>query len=135
MSTPHHDLYKRYLWATLSQDADAVAGFFTADGVLEAPLVPPGSAFPTCMQGRDEIRDQLTAYYRRPADTERQVDVPNSRYEVHATADPDVFIVEIDTAFTSASGPSTMSLVQIFRLRDGKIALLRDYFAPDAVAR
>ncbi|MGH3911737.1 MAG: hypothetical protein ACRDRM_13010 [Pseudonocardiaceae bacterium] len=28
----------------------------------------------------------------------------------------------------------TMSLVQIFRLRDGKIALLRGYFAPDTVA-
>ncbi|WP_405149814.1 hypothetical protein OG589_15805 [Sphaerisporangium sp. NBC_01403] len=29
------------------------------------------------------------------------------------------------------SDEPTMSLVQILRLRDGKIALLRDYFAPD----
>jgi limonene-1,2-epoxide hydrolase len=28
---------------------------------------------------------------------------------------------------------STMSLVQIFRVRDGKIAMLRDYFASDEV--
>lgn len=27
----------------------------------------------------------------------------------------------------------TMSLVQIYRIRDGKIALLRDYFAPEHV--
>jgi limonene-1,2-epoxide hydrolase len=30
-------------------------------------------------------------------------------------------------------GPATVSLVQIFRIRDGKIALLRDYFAPGLV--
>jgi uncharacterized protein len=28
---------------------------------------------------------------------------------------------------------TTVSLVQIFRVRDGRIALLRDYFAPEAV--
>jgi ketosteroid isomerase-like protein len=45
-----------------------------------------------------------------------------------------VFIAEIDTVFDVAGQTVTMSLVQIFRLRDGKIALLRDYFAPDTVA-
>ncbi|TWP53779.1 nuclear transport factor 2 family protein [Lentzea tibetensis] len=134
MSTSHDDLYKRYLRATISQDADAVAGLFTDDGVIEAPLVPAGGAFPTRMEGRGEIREQLAAYYLRPADTERQVDFEKSRYVLHDTADPDVFIVEIDTAFTTPSGPTTMSLVQIFRLRDGQISLIRDYFAPDAVA-
>ncbi|MCP3805357.1 nuclear transport factor 2 family protein [Allokutzneria sp. A3M-2-11 16] len=135
MPTAHHDLYKRYLWATMSQDPDAVAESFTPDGVFEAPLVLPGQAFPARMEGREQIRDHLAAYYRRSAasGSDRQVDVANSRYELHATADPDVFIVEIDTAFTSPTGPTTMSLVQVFRLRDGKIALLRDYFAPDSV--
>jgi limonene-1,2-epoxide hydrolase len=28
----------------------------------------------------------------------------------------------------------TVSLVQIFRVRDGKIVLLRDYFAPELVS-
>jgi uncharacterized protein len=46
-----------------------------------------------------------------------------------STADPDVFIVEIDVAFDEADGrQTTMSLVQIFRLREGRIAMLRDYF-------
>jgi len=124
----------RYLRATMTQNADAVAELFTPDGVIEAVFVPAGRAFPTRMEGRAEIREQLAAYYLRPADTDRQVDIPNSRYVLHSTADPDVFIVEIDTAFTSPSGPTTMSLVQIFRLHEGQISLLRDYFTPDAVA-
>ncbi|WP_326643673.1 hypothetical protein OG884_07975 [Streptosporangium sp. NBC_01755] len=55
------------------------------------------------------------------------------RYVLHTTADPDVFIAEIDTAFDVPGGATTMSLVQIFRLRDGKIALLREHFAPEQV--
>jgi limonene-1,2-epoxide hydrolase len=52
---------------------------------------------------------------------------------VHATVDPSVFIVEIDTVLTGPAGTTTMSLVQIFRIRDGQIAMLRDYFAPEHV--
>jgi ketosteroid isomerase-like protein len=50
---------------------------------------------------------------------------------LHDTADPDVFIAEIDTVFEEANGQrTTMSLVKIFRVRDGEIASLRDYFTP-----
>ena len=45
-----------------------------------------------------------------------------------------VFIAEIDTAFDVAGETVTMALVQIFRVRDGKIVRLRDYFNPDVVA-
>jgi ketosteroid isomerase-like protein len=39
-------------------------------------------------------------------------------------------MAEIDAAFDEADGRrTTMSLLQIFRLRDGKIAKLRDYFS------
>ena len=56
-----------------------------------------------------------------------------SGYVLHDTADPEVFIAEIDVAFDHSDGePTTMSLVQIFRLRDGRIARLRDYFAEPA---
>ena len=40
-------------------------------------------------------------------------------------------VVRDDAAFVGE--PRPMSLVYIFRLRDGRIALLRDYFAPDQV--
>ncbi|MGI5178598.1 nuclear transport factor 2 family protein [Dactylosporangium sp. CA-152071] len=119
-------LFQRYIHAgALSRDPDALAALFTPDGILEAPLVPPAGPYPHRLEGRDAIRAGMAAWYARPAAPTPAVDVARSRYVLHATADPDVFIAEIDTAFTGAGG---MSLVQIFRVRDGRIAHLRDYF-------
>jgi ketosteroid isomerase-like protein len=140
-------IYERYVWATaMTRNADAVAELFTDDGVIEAPLLAADRLFPARMQGREEIRDhpggdarrhgeKLAAYYVRAANPGRTVNPQASRYVLHNTVDPDVFIVEIDAVF---DGPepgtnTTMSLVQIFRTRDGKIALMRDYFASDEV--
>jgi ketosteroid isomerase-like protein len=115
----------------MTHDADAQAELFTPDGVYEAPLVPGDWSFPRRLEGREEIRRGFAAVHARSAAAAGRVDADRSRYVLHATADPDVFIVELDTAL---HGSPTMSLVQIFRIRDGKIALLRDYFDPDLVA-
>ncbi|GGS91050.1 hypothetical protein GCM10010156_56720 [Planobispora rosea] len=134
MTATSLEIYQRYVWLTMVRDADALAEMFTSDGVLESPLLPAGRAFPRRMEGREEIRKGLAAYYERPpARTDRVLNVDRSRYLVHTTADPDVFVVEIDTAFDTPGGATVMSLLKIFRMRDGKIALLRDYFAPEEV--
>jgi SnoaL-like domain len=130
-ATPQ-EIFERYVWAgAMTRNPDALAEMFTADGVLEAPLVPAGKVFPRRLAGRDEIRAGLAAYYRHsPPPADQKVDFDKTRYVLHTTADPDVFIVEIDTVFVDGT---TLSLVQIFRLRAGKIAMMRDYFAPDQV--
>jgi ketosteroid isomerase-like protein len=129
------EICQRYLWAgAMTRNADALAGLFAADGVLEAPLVPPGHDYPRRVKGREQIRAAMAAYYQRAADAAGQrVDAGKSRYLLHATADPGVFIAEIDAVLDGPAGTTTVSLVQIFRIRDGKIALLRDYFAPELV--
>jgi ketosteroid isomerase-like protein len=130
-ATPQ-EIFERYIRAgAITRNADALAELFTPDGVFEAPLVPPGHALPRRMEGRTEIRDGMAVYHQRFPVTDRTVNPGDSRYVLHVTADPDVFIAEIDTAFDGPEGTTTMSLVQIFRIRDGKIALLRDYFAPE----
>jgi ketosteroid isomerase-like protein len=130
------EIYQRYVWASaMTSDADAVAELFTPDGVIEAPLLAADRLFPRRMQGREEIRRELAAYYRLPASSSRTVNPQASKYVLHDTTDPEVFIVEIDAVFDGPE-PNTntsMSLVQIFRVRDGKIAMLRDYFASDEV--
>ena len=131
-ATPR-EIYERYVWAGMTQNADALAEMFAADGVFEAPLMPAGRAFSRRLEGREEIRKGFAAYYQRSANVDRTVNVDKTRYVLHTTADPDVFIAEIDTAFDGPGEATTMSLVQIFRIRDAKIALLRDYFAPEAV--
>jgi ketosteroid isomerase-like protein len=116
--------------SAISRDPNATAAMFTEDGVFEAPLVPDGHPLPGRMVGRDAIRTGISAYLRHPA-YQGTVNVEQSAYVLHDTADPNVFIAEIDTVFDEANGQrTTMSLVKIFRVRDGQIASLRDYFTP-----
>lgn len=129
------EIYQRYVWAgAMTRNADALADLFAADGVLEAPLVPPDHDYPRRVEGREQIRAAMAAYYQRSADAGQTVDTGKSRYLLHTTANPGVFIAEIDTVLNGPAGTMTISLVQIFRVRDGKIALLRDYFAPELVS-
>lgn len=134
MTLTHKEIFERYLYAgTITRNPDAVAAMFTEDGILEAPLVPDGHALPRRLAGRDAIRTGIEAYHREPA-FEGTVNFQESACVLHDTADPDVFIAEIDTVLDGPAGRRvTMSLVQIFRIRDGQIAMLRDYFtAPSA---
>ncbi|MFE1560068.1 nuclear transport factor 2 family protein [Streptomyces sp. NPDC058734] len=135
-------IFEGYLYAgTVSRNADALAETFTEDGVLEAPLVPDGAAFPRRLAGREAIRTAMAAYYARPVEGARAPNFEKSGYVLHTTSDPDVFIAEIDTVFDGdgdgdgdgGAADQAVSLVQIFRVRDGKIARLRDYFAPGLV--
>ncbi|GGU56626.1 hypothetical protein GCM10010211_21890 [Streptomyces albospinus] len=128
-----------YVYAgTMTRNADALAENFTADGVFEAPLMAAGATFPRRLVGREEIRSAMAAYYEQQAKDDRAPNPEKSAYVLHTTSDPDVFIVEIDVVFDGDGdgdgGDVTVSLVQIFRIRDGKIARLRDYFAPELMS-
>jgi uncharacterized protein len=91
--------------------------------------VPDGHPLHRRLVGRDAIRTGISVYHQQPT-YQGTMNVERSAYVLHDTPDPDVFIAEIDVAFDEADGRrTTMSLVQIFRLRDGQIAMLRDYFA------
>jgi len=125
----HKELFERYVYAgAVTRNPDAIAAMFTEDGVLDAPLVPDGHPLHRRLVGRDAIRSG-TSLYHQQLTHQGTLNVERSAYVLHDTADPDVFIAEIDVAFDEADGRrTTMSLVQIFRLRDGQIAMLRDYF-------
>lgn len=131
MTVIHRDIFERYVYAgAISRDPDAIANMFTEDGIFEAPLVPDGHALSRRLVGRAAIRAGMAAYHAQPASSDGLVNVAESSYVLHDTADPDVFVAEIDTVLEGAAGQrSTISLVQIFRVRDGRIARLRDYFA------
>ncbi|MEU5539735.1 nuclear transport factor 2 family protein [Streptomyces sp. NPDC020362] len=135
MSRSPQEIFQRYVYAgPLTRNADALAESFTEDGIFEAPLVPADAAFPRRLQGREEIRRAMAAHYERQVNDQRAPNPEKSGYVLHTTSDPDVFIAEIDTVFDGTGQDVTVSLVQIFRIRDGKIARLRDYFAPDLVS-
>ncbi|MGW1869448.1 nuclear transport factor 2 family protein [Streptomyces mauvecolor] len=132
MSRTPQEIFQSCVYAgAMTRNADAFAELFTADGVFEAPLMPEGAAFPRRLVGREEIRRAMAAYYELQGKDGRTPNLEKSGYVLHTTADPDVFIAEIDTVFDGAGDEDdvSVSLVQIFRIRDGKIARLRDYFA------
>jgi ketosteroid isomerase-like protein len=126
----HQEIFQRYLHAgTITRNPEAFADLFTEDGVYECPLVPDGHRLPRRLSGRAAIRDGIGAHHREPGPA-GTLNLPQSRYVLHDTADPETFIVEIDTVFDAPDGSRTAySLVQIFRIREDRIALLRDYFA------
>jgi ketosteroid isomerase-like protein len=126
----HKEIFERYVYAgAITRNPDAITAMFTEDGVFDAPLVPDGHPLRRRLVGRDAIRTGISVYHQQPA-YQGTMNVERSAYVLHDTPDPDVFIAEIDVAFDEADGrQTTMSLVQIFRLRDGQIAMLRDYFA------
>lgn len=104
--------------------------------------MPADAAFPRRMEGREEIRRSMAAYDERQTGGGGTPNVEKSRYVLHLTDDPDVFIAEIDTVLDGkgngkgegGGADETVSLVQIFRIRDGEIAHLHDYFAPGMVS-
>ncbi|MET8627255.1 nuclear transport factor 2 family protein [Kitasatospora sp. NPDC004669] len=133
MSRTPQEIFQSYVHAgPLTRDADALAETFTEDGVFEAPLMPDGAALPRRIVGREAIRTAMAAYYERQPKDDRKPNLRKSGYVLHTTADPEVFIAEIDTVFDGDGdgGDVVVSLVQIFRTRNGKIARLRDYFSP-----
>ncbi|MGV4986830.1 nuclear transport factor 2 family protein [Streptomyces sp. NRAIS4] len=135
MSRTPQEIFESYVYAgAMTRNADALAENFTADGVFEAPLMPAGAAFPRRLVGREEIRSAMAAYYEQQVKGDRSPNLEKSGYVLHTTSDPDVFIAEIDTVFEADEGDVTVSLVQIFRIRDGKIARLRDYFTPELMS-
>ncbi|MQS16689.1 nuclear transport factor 2 family protein [Streptomyces kaniharaensis] len=137
MSRTPQEIFQSYVYAgPMTRNADALAETFTVDGVFEAPLMPTGATFPRRLVGREEIRRSMAAYYEHQAKDDRSPNFEKSGYVLHTTSDPDVFIAEIDTVFDGDGDAEdvTVSLVQIFRIRDGKIARLRDYFAPELMS-
>lgn len=129
MALTHQEIFERYVYAgAVTRDPDAIAALFTEDGVYDAPLAPDGHPLHGRLVGRAAIRAGISAYHQLPT-RQGTVNPELSAYVLHDTPDPDVFIAEIDVAFDEADGRrTTMSLVQIFRLRAGRIAMLRDYF-------
>ena len=94
----------------------------------EPPPEDASSGAPRRMQGRDEIRRRLVP----PVDAAARVGRRITRYEpvvVHETDDPEVGVVESDLQGEDAAGkPYRVPHMQIVRVHDGQIAVLRDYF-------
>jgi hypothetical protein len=109
----------------LSGDADGYADLFAPDGVTESPFAPPGA--PSRLEGRETIREHSRRLLASPVRLEDFEDA-----EFYQTRDPEVVIVEVRakaTLTTTGQSFATTS-IQIYRIREGRIVLFRDFANP-----
>jgi uncharacterized protein len=108
-----------------AQDIDGFIELFADDGVIELPFAGPGG--PARLEGQAAIRE----FSKRSEDMPLRVDdvVTTSLYE---TSDPELVVIEIVTKGTVTTTGQTFEspCIQVFRIRDGRIQLMRDYFNP-----
>ena len=98
-------------WSRL--DAEELAGFFTDDGVYHNIPAQP-------VAGRDAVRKFIAAFSASWTETD---------WDIHTLiADGDVVVCERTDRTKTTQGDVDLPCVGVFELRDGKIAVWRDYF-------
>lgn len=114
---------------TLNGDADGLADLFAPDAVVEWPLAG-SSDLPPRMEGREAIREYAQLAMATPLRLEDYEVV-----ELHQTQDPEVVIAEMRTkgVLTTSGRPFAATSIQILRIREGQIVLLRDFANPQAL--
>ena len=119
------DVLARRREVMLNGDADGFADLFAPDAVIEFSFHgPPGT--PERLEGREAIRE----YSRRVMASPLRLDAYEVT-ELYRTQDPAVVIVEMRAQATLATGrPMTATSIQVLRIQDGHIVLVRDFADP-----
>jgi uncharacterized protein len=121
------DVLARRRHLMLNMDVDAFADLFAPDAVMEFVFHGPPGAAPVRLAGREAIRE----YSRQFAASQLRVDEYEA-VELYQTQDPEVVIAEMRTKATvTTTGRSiTATAIQVLRIKDGHIALFRDFADP-----
>jgi uncharacterized protein len=120
------DVLARRRQLMLDGDADGLADLFTPDGVIEFTFHgPPGT--PVRLEGRAAIREYSRSVMASPLRLEAY-----EVAELYQARDPEVVIAEMRAKATvTTTGRSiTATSIQVLRIRDGQIALFRDFADP-----
>jgi uncharacterized protein (TIGR02246 family) len=109
-------------------DMEAFADLFAEDAVLEMPFVVDG--LPARLEGREAIREFSTRAGGIPFEV-----VELRTVQVHQTSDPEVVILELVSIARHTTTGETFETpcIQVFRIRDGRIVLFRDYVGAHAL--
>jgi uncharacterized protein len=114
--------FERVQQSTLQKDP-SFSDLYAADGVHEMPFAPPG--IPRRIEGRDNIR----AFLNRAAGAAPMTFNEFRNVRIHETADPDTIICEYDLhgQVSKTGDPFVFSYVLLLTVRNGEIAVVRDY--------
>lgn len=124
------EIYDRMKEGWLSGEDGFPEDLCADDIVVEIPFATPGS--PTRIQGRKEwLAFARAGRAALPVRFEACHDLA-----VHETADPDVLVVEYELTgtVTHTGTRATATFVGVLRVRDGRVALWREYQNVPAIA-
>lgn len=108
-------------------DAKGQASLFADDGVWEFPFASEG--IPPRIEGKEQILAFSEAGMSRSKQSGRQI-TGYRDIVMHTTTDPEVIVVEFILEGRNISNKTyTIPYIQVLRVKDGKIVLLRDYFS------
>jgi uncharacterized protein len=128
------EVFERVRRSVIAYDANGFADLFASDGVMEFPFGWAAAGLPPCLEGREQIRRHMEAALSRSWESGRRF-LGYDDLVVHETGDPEVIIVEFDLhGHTPAGKPYQVPYVQVFRVRDGQIVSMRDYFSSERLA-
>ncbi|MBO6639068.1 MAG: nuclear transport factor 2 family protein [Roseitalea sp.] len=119
---PQVALVEAFLQRLIDADVDAIADILTEDAVFEFPFAPEGQ--PKAIKGRDGI----AAYFRKTFPKKRITAV--TRCLTYEMADPSTVFQEFDCALldVETGARHDNNYCALYDLRDGKIALFREYY-------
>jgi uncharacterized protein len=123
------DVLARRRQVMLDGDADGLADLFGPDAVMEFVFHgTPGTG--VRLEGREAIRE----YSRRVMASPLRLEAYEVA-ELYQTEDPAVVIAEMRAKATVATGRSmTATSIQVLRIQDGHIVLVRDFADPRILA-
>lgn len=132
MNTPRK-VVERRLELVTQQDRDGEIELFAPDAVVEFPFAPPD--VPGRFEGRAAIL-RMSKALDASRGTAIVVDEERVRVTVRATDDPEVVVLEMDVPVRAPDTGEEHRLRQIhvYRVRDGLIHSIRDYFGPATAA-
>jgi uncharacterized protein len=114
--------FERIQASALAKDP-SYADLYAEDGVHELPFARPG--IPRRIEGRENIR----AFFSRAAGAAPMTFKEFRNVRIHETADPGTIICEYDLhgVVTRTGDPFVFSYILVVTVRDGQLALVRDY--------
>ncbi len=131
-SAAPREVFERQMHTIQNLDTDGQADLFAVDGVMEFPLALEG--FPHRLEGREEIRRVIGAAVQPLKQAKHRILAYRSLV-VHETTDPEVIIVEFTVEGEIGGRSFQAPYIQVFRIRNGEIVSMRDYFSGDVLRR
>ncbi|MEF9887127.1 nuclear transport factor 2 family protein [Streptomyces sp. P9-A4] len=117
------EVLARFQRAMLDKSADDLADLYAVDAVHEFPFLFPGA--PERYEGREEVRTGYRALWGASPAQPREI----REVAVHGSTDPEVIVVEqvVSGTVTTTGRPFEFPGLLVIRVRDGRIAHVRDY--------